>query len=73
MADLGAALDAAATRPGLALLPTEDHMVGTDEQRRRAAARAGARVEVLDRLGHWWMTQDPDRGARVLVDFWRSL
>jgi pimeloyl-ACP methyl ester carboxylesterase len=73
MAELGAGLETAAARPGLALLPTEDHMVGTDEQRRRAAGRAGARVEVLDGLGHWWMTQDPDRGASVLVDFWRSL
>lgn len=73
MAELGAGLEAAAARPGLAVLPSEDHMVGTDEQRRRAAARAGARVEVLDGLGHWWMTQDPDRGARMLVDFWRSV
>jgi pimeloyl-ACP methyl ester carboxylesterase len=73
MAQLGAGLEAAAARPGLAVLPTEDHMVGTDEQRRRAAARAGARVEVLDGLGHWWMAQDPERGARVLVDFWRSV
>jgi hypothetical protein len=30
-------------------------------------------VEVLDGLGHWWMTQDPDRGARVLAGFWKSL
>jgi hypothetical protein len=47
--------------------------VGTDEQRRRAAARAGARVEVLDGLGHWWMTRDPERGAAVLTRFWASL
>ncbi|OZM83937.1 alpha/beta fold hydrolase [Pseudonocardia sp. MH-G8] len=73
MAQLGAGLEAAAARPGLAVLPTEDHMVGTDEQRYRAAARAGARVEVLDGLGHWWMTEDPDRAARMLVDFWRSV
>ena len=73
LAKLGMGLEAAAARPGLAVLPSEDHMVGTDEQRHRAAARAGARVAVLDGLGHWWMTQDPERGARVLVDFWRSL
>jgi hypothetical protein len=73
MAELGTRLEAAAARPGLALLPTEDHFVGTDEQRRRAAARAGARLEVLDGLGHWWMTQDPDRGAVALTRFWDSL
>jgi pimeloyl-ACP methyl ester carboxylesterase len=57
----------------LALLPTEDHFVGTDEQRRRAAARAGARVEVLDGLGHWWMTEDPERAAAMLSSFWSSV
>jgi hypothetical protein len=42
---------------------TEDHFVGTEEMQRRAAARAGARIEVLEGLGHWWMVQDPRRGA----------
>ena len=56
----GADLERAAVRPGLALLATDDHMVGTEPQRRRAAARAGARTEVLHDLGHWWMTQDPE-------------
>jgi pimeloyl-ACP methyl ester carboxylesterase len=73
MAQLGAGLEAAAARPGLAIQAAEDHMVGTDGQRRRAAARAGARVEVLDGLGHWWMTQDPDRGAAVLEAFWAAV
>jgi pimeloyl-ACP methyl ester carboxylesterase len=73
MAELGRDLELAAQRPGLALLATEDHVVGTVEQRRRAARRAGARVETLDGLGHWWMTQDPARGARVLTGFWAAL
>lgn len=73
MAELGTRLEAAAVRPGLAILPTEDSYVGTDEQRRRAAARAGARVEVLEGLGHWWMTEDPDRSASVLRSFWSSV
>jgi hypothetical protein len=73
MAGLGAGLEAAAARPGLAIMPTEDHRVGTEEQRRRAAARAGARVEVLDGLGHWWMTRDPERAAAVLTRFWAPL
>ena len=38
--------------------------------RRRAAERAGAPVAVLDGLGHWWMLQDPARGAAVLTEFW---
>jgi pimeloyl-ACP methyl ester carboxylesterase len=70
MAELGHHLEQASQRPGLALIATEDHMVGTDLQRRRAARRAGARVGTLEDLGHWWMTQDPARGARALTAFW---
>ncbi|HWM57543.1 MAG TPA: alpha/beta hydrolase [Pseudonocardia sp.] len=70
MARLGEKLPAAAARPGLAVLATEDHFVGTDEQRRRAAGRAGAQLVTLDGLGHWWMVQDPARGAAMLTDFW---
>ena len=69
-----ARLELASARPGLALLATADTLVGTDAQRRHAAARAGATVTELDGLGHWWMTQDEGRtGARVLTDFWASL
>jgi pimeloyl-ACP methyl ester carboxylesterase len=70
MAALGEHLHAAAARPGLALIGTEDHFVGTEALRRRSAARAGARAEVLDGLGHWWMVQDPARSARLLTSFW---
>lgn len=72
LATRGRDLEAAAARPGLALLPSEDGFVGTDEQRRRAATRTGARIEELDGLGHWWMTQDPARTARLFVDFWAA-
>jgi len=57
----------------LAILATEDQGVGTDEQRRHAAARAGARVQVLEGLGHWWMTQDPRPVASQLSSFWSSV
>jgi pimeloyl-ACP methyl ester carboxylesterase len=73
MARLGESLPAAAARPGLALLATEDQFVGTHDMVRRAAARAGARVVVLNGLGHWWMVQDPVRGASALTEFWSSL
>lgn len=73
MAELGRDLERAAQRPGLALLATEDHVGGTVEQRGRAARRAGARVETLDGLGHWWMTHDPGRSVRVLTGFWAAL
>jgi pimeloyl-ACP methyl ester carboxylesterase len=73
LADAGRALENAAAWPGLSLVATEDPFVGTDEMRRRAADRAGARTEVLDGLGHWWMVQDPAVGAAALTRFWESL
>lgn len=73
MAEAGGGLENARARPGLSLLATEDTYVGSEEMRRRAAVRAGARTEVLDGLHHWWMVQDPARGAAVLTEFWKTV
>lgn len=73
MAEAGRALENAAARPGLSLLATDDPYIGGEETRRRAAERAGARTAVLDGLGHWWMVQDPARGAAALTEFWNLL
>jgi pimeloyl-ACP methyl ester carboxylesterase len=73
MAEAGRKLENARARPGLSLLATEDPYIGSDERRRRAADRAGAHTEVLDGLGHWWMVQDPARGAAALTCFWEAL
>ncbi|MHA0285674.1 alpha/beta fold hydrolase [Mycobacterium sp. C3-094] len=73
MAEAGRELARAAARPGLSLLATDDAFIGAHDNRRRAAERAGARTEVLEGLGHWWMVQDPHRGAQALNDFWATL
>lgn len=73
MAEAGRALEAAAVRPGLSLLATEDPYIGANDHRRRAAERAGARTEVLEGLGHWWMVEAPERGAAALTEFWATL
>ena len=73
IAEAGRALETAAARPGLSILATEDTHVGSDAIRRRAAERAGARTEVLDGFGHWWMMEDPARGAAALTRFWETL
>jgi len=62
-------LEAAAARPGLHIVATEDGYVGTDDMRGRAGKRAGARTARLEGLGHWWMLQDPARGAAALEEF----
>ena len=63
MAEAGRELQKAAARPGLSLLATEDHYVGSEEIRRRAAECAGARTEVLRgwAIGGWCRTR---RAAR---------
>ncbi|MFE8018308.1 alpha/beta fold hydrolase [Streptomyces antibioticus] len=69
----GLGLPAAAARPGLVPVATEDHTAGSVALRHRAAQRAGARAADLNGLGHWWMLQDPAQTASMLSDFWNSL
>ncbi|BBY32671.1 alpha/beta hydrolase [Mycolicibacter minnesotensis] len=73
MAQAGGGLERAQARPGLSLLATDDPYVGSESIRRRCAQQAGARTAELEGLGHWWMTQDPVRGAAALTSFWRSV
>jgi len=54
---------------GRVLIPSQDTFLNPDTSR-AGAARAGASVTELDGLGHWWMLQDPARGAAVLEEFW---
>ena len=58
--------DAAAERPGLCIFASEDSYTGGELLHRQAAERAGAQLSVLDGLGHWWMCEDPIRGAELL-------
>jgi pimeloyl-ACP methyl ester carboxylesterase len=73
LAKLGEQLPAAAERPGLVIIPTGDWATGGEERARWGAAQAKADVAVLDGLGHWWLTQDPRRGAEALERFWANL
>jgi len=73
MNEWGKKLPAAKAKPGLVIIATEDHYTGGEVLARRAAERAGAKVAVLQGLGHWWMCQDPKQGAQVLNDFFASV
>jgi pimeloyl-ACP methyl ester carboxylesterase len=73
LVEVGRELERLAVRPGLSVLAAEDTYVGSYQMRTRAAQRAGARTEVLDGLGHWWMLQDPARAAAMLTRFWGAL
>jgi pimeloyl-ACP methyl ester carboxylesterase len=58
--------------PGRILIPSDDAFLD-GALSRASAKRAGASVTELDGLGHWWMLQDPARGAAVLEEFWSGL
>lgn len=73
MATWGQELPRAAARPGLVLIPTADPFTGGETLARRSAERAGAHVALLAGLGHWWMCEDPQRGANALRRFLDSL
>ncbi|MGE3073533.1 MAG: alpha/beta fold hydrolase [Dehalococcoidia bacterium] len=73
MSEWGKAFDKAKARPGLVIIATEDHYTGGEVLARRSAERAGAKVAVLDGLGHWWMCQDPKRGAEAINAFVAAL
>ena len=59
-------------KPGMVIVPLEDAFLNADGAK-SAAKKAGARVTELSGLGHWWMLQDPVRGAAVLEEFWDSV
>lgn len=73
MAEWGANLANLRSRPGLVIVATDDHYTGGESLARRTAERTGARVATLDGLGHWWMCQDPKRGAEAIRSFVDSL
>ncbi len=53
----------------LVLIATEDHYTGGEPLARKSAERWGSDVAILPGLGHWWMCQDPTKGAEVLNAF----
>jgi hypothetical protein len=73
MARVGEGLGAAAARPGLVIIPTEDQYTGGEARARRSAEQAQANIAVLQGLGHWWMLEDPAAGAAALRKFWNFL
>jgi pimeloyl-ACP methyl ester carboxylesterase len=58
--------------PGRVVVPSDDTFLNPDLAR-GSAKRAGATVAELVGLGHWWMLQDPARGAAMLEEFWATV
>jgi non-heme chloroperoxidase len=61
------------TCPTLVLGGTSDGLFSAEEQKAAAAAIPGARLELVDGIGHCLQWEDPERFVALLVDFVRSL
>jgi pimeloyl-ACP methyl ester carboxylesterase len=59
-------------KPGRIVIASDDTFLNAD-QARESAKKTGAAVAELEGLGHWWMLQDPARGAAMLEEFWATL
>lgn len=59
----------ASERPGLAILAPGDPFASAQFTRRQAQ-RLGLDLHELDGLGHWWLVEDPQCGARMLRELW---
>jgi pimeloyl-ACP methyl ester carboxylesterase len=73
MEEWGRQLEQAERRPGLVIIATADQYTGGEVLARRSAQRFGAEIAVLVGLGHWWMLEDPERGAIAINAFLDSL
>lgn len=73
MKELGEALEKAAAKPGLAIIATDDAYTGGEAPSRVQAERAGAEIAVMPGQGHWWMANEPQKGAAIITDFLTKL
>ncbi|CAB4548750.1 MAG: alpha/beta fold hydrolase [Actinobacteria bacterium] len=73
MVQWGAELAPAGTVPGMAVVAPLDPFVQGETLGVAVAEQLGARVQVLEGQGHWWMLGDPAGGAAVLEAFWGSV
>jgi pimeloyl-ACP methyl ester carboxylesterase len=73
LAEAGARLSPAGSRPGLVISPAEHLNTGNLATRTVAAQQTSAQAAELDGLGHWRMVQDPTAGAATLRSFWQKL
>ena len=73
MAEWGADVTGPRSRPGLVMIPTADKYTGGEALARCTAERANAQVALLTGLGHWWVCEDPQRGAAAYTSFLASV
>ena len=73
MAELGRQFIAAAPANGLVIVATNDHFAGPAENMTQIAAQVNAKTATIADAGHWWMCEQPQFAASMLMQHWSSV
>ena len=73
MAELGRQFIAAAPANGLVIVATNDHFAGPAENMTQIAVQVNAKIATIADAGHWWMCEQPQFAASMLMQHWRSV
>ena len=73
MAELGRQFIAAAPANGLVIVATNDHFAGPAESMTQIAVQVNAKTATIADAGHWWMCEQPQFAASMLMQHWRSV
>lgn len=72
MARLGEKLIVAPPQKGMVVVADQDHFAGTVAMMEEMAEAMGAHVARMDGCGHWWMIEQSNKAADVLVEHWKQ-
>jgi predicted alpha/beta hydrolase family esterase len=73
MAELGKQFIAAAPANGLVIVATNDHFAGPAANMTQIAGQVNAKTATIADAGHWWMCEQPQFAASMLMQHWRSV
>ena len=73
MAELGRQFIAAAPANGLVIVATKDHYAGPVENMMQIAQQVNAKTATITDAGHWWMCEQPQFAASMLMQHWHSV
>ena len=73
MAELGRQFIAAAPANGLVIVATNYHFAGPAESMTQIAVQVNAKIATIADAGHWWMCEQPQFAASMLMQHWNSV
>ena len=73
MAELGKQFIAAAPANGLVIVAPNDHFAGSVESMLQIAQQVNAKTATITDAGHWWMCEQPQFAASMLMQHWNSV